>query len=157
MFLCITFQIEFHRWYLYTTLNMFAILSSLSFTVSRSMLRVSLHYSLRIWSWINTLQMRFTQKWMKLWLGTALNRALSGNIPIVLHIYWYNQGSFVFCFCVKLIENEHTLLCLCILIFLIMWTLPKPIGKQTRVVPTHSIQTFTSVILVVAQVAESSF
>lgn len=37
LLLCIMFQIEFYRWDLITSLNMFAIISSLSFTVSRSM------------------------------------------------------------------------------------------------------------------------
>lgn len=96
-------------------------------------------------------QMGFIQKWMKLQLDTALNCALSSNIPIVLLIYWYNQWSFAFCFRVMLIEKEHTLLCLSTLIFIIMWTLPKINWKDCGVVSKHLIQNFTSVILVVGK------
>lgn len=96
-------------------------------------------------------QMGFIQKWMKLQLDTALNCALSSNIPIVLLIYWYNQWSFPFCFRVNLIEKEHTLLCLSTLIFIIMWTLPKINWKDCGVVSKHLIQNFTSVILVVGK------
>lgn len=91
------------------------------------------------------------KNWMKLQLDTALNCALSSNIPIVLLIYWYNQWSFAFCFRVMLIEKEHTLLCLSTLIFIIMWTLPKINWKDCGVVSKHLIQNFNSVILVVGK------